>query len=187
MDETVAPVGDQRGSCGAPPAARARAGLIGGLGVTAGVVIGLDQLTKAWAVSSLSERAPIPVVDGLLRLNLTRNAGAAFSLATGTTWLFTLIAGAVIVVIIRTARRLGSRWWALALGLLLGGAVGNLLDRLFRAPGVGRGHVVDFLELPHWPVFNVADSCIVTAAVIIGLLGLRGIGVDGRPVGEPGG
>ena len=187
MDETVAPVGDQRGASGAPPAARPRAGLIGGLGVIAGVVIGLDQLTKAWAVASLSGRAPVPVVDGLLRLNLTRNAGAAFSLATGTTWLFTLIAAAVIVVIIRTARRLGSRWWALALGLLLGGAVGNLLDRLFRAPGVGRGHVVDFLELPHWPVFNVADSCIVTAAVIIGWLGLRGIGVDGRPVGERGG
>ena len=186
MDETAAPVGDQARASGAPPAAPHRRGLIIVLAVTAILVIGLDQLTKTLAVDRLSGREPIPIVDGLVRLNLTRNAGAAFSLATGTTWVFTLIAGVVIVVIMRTARRLGSRWWAVALGLLLGGAVGNLLDRLFRAPGVGRGHVVDFLELPHWPVFNIADSSIVTAAVIIAWLGLRGVGVDGRPAGERG-
>jgi signal peptidase II len=186
MDETVAPAGDQAQASGVPPATPPRRGLIGVFAVTAALVIGLDQLTKTLAVDRLEGRAPVPIVDGLLRLNLTRNPGAAFSLATGTTWLFTLIAGVVIVVIVRTARRLGSRWWAVALGLLLGGAIGNLADRLFRAPGVGRGHVVDFLELPHWPVFNIADSSIVTAAVIIAWLGLRGIGVDGRPAGGRG-
>jgi signal peptidase II len=87
-----------------------------------------------------------------------------------------------VVTIIRFARRLGSLGWAVALGLLLGGALGNLTDRLFRAPGFFRGHVIDFLEWPHWPVFNLADSCIVTAAALIALLSLRGIGIDGQRV-----
>ena len=83
------------------------------------------------------------------------------------------------VVIVRSSRRLGSRWWALALGLLLGGAVGNLLDRLFREPGFGQGHVVDFIDLPRLFVFNLADAAITCAAVLIALLGLRGIGLEG--------
>jgi signal peptidase II len=149
----------------------------------AAVVLGLDQLTKTWAVSALTGRGPVDLVGGLLRLELTRNSGAAFSFATGMTWIFTLVAAAVVITIVRVSRRLGSVGWSVALGLLLGGALGNLGDRLLRAPGFAVGHVVDFLELPHWPVFNVADSCIVGSAVLIGLLGLRGIGVDGARAG----
>ena len=149
------------------------------LAVTAALVVTTDQLTKTWAVRALTVGDPVDVVGGALRLDLTRNSGAAFSLATGMTWVLTLIATAAAVVIVRVARKLGTAWWALALGLLLGGALGNLWDRFFRAPGFARGHVVDFLELPHCPVFNVADSCIVTSAVLIALLGVRGIGLDG--------
>jgi signal peptidase II len=154
--------------------------------VVAGIavlVLTVDQVTKAWAVSALTDRGPVDLVGSLLRLDLTRNAGAAFSFATGMTWIFTLIAVTVAVTIVRLSRRLGSVGWSVALGLLLGGALGNLTDRLFRAPGFAVGHVVDFLELPHWPVFNIADSCIVSSALLIGLLGLRGIGVDGSRVG----
>lgn len=145
----------------------------------AAAVLAVDQGTKAWAVQALTGRGPVDAVGSLLRFELVRNPGAAFSFATGMTWIFTLVATAVAVVIIRVSRKLGSVGWAVALGLLLGGAVGNLTDRLFRAPGFGVGHVVDFLELPHWPVFNVADMCIDTAAVLIALLALRGIGIDG--------
>jgi signal peptidase II len=149
--------------------------------IAVGVVVA-DQATKAWAISSLSGRGPVEVVGNLLRLNLVRNSGAAFSFATGATWIFTIVATVVAIAIVRISRRLGSIGWSVALGLLLGGALGNLMDRLFRAPGFAVGHVVDFLELPHWPVFNIADSCIVSAAVLIGLLGLRGIGIDGKRV-----
>jgi signal peptidase II len=183
MDETAHPVDDPVES----PAQR-RIWLTVSVAVTALTVVLVDQASKAWAVNRLAGRAPVQLVDGILRLHLTRNPGAAFSLSTGTTWVFTVIAAVVAVVIIRSTRRLGSRWWALALGLLLGGAVGNLLDRLFRAPGFGRGHVVDFIEylkfpVIDFPIFNIADSCIVTAAFLIAWLGLRGVGIDGRRVG----
>ncbi len=146
---------------------------------TAAAVLGLDAISKIIVVATLSDRAPVRVVDGFLRLTETRNPGAAFSIGTGATWLFTAVAIAVVVVIARTARRLRSIGWALVLGLLLGGALGNLADRLLRAPGVGRGYVVDWIELPHWPVFNLADSAIVVGGVAAVLLGLRGIGIDG--------
>jgi signal peptidase II len=152
---------------------------MGVLVVTALLVIVVDQLTKAWAVEALTGRGRVDLVGDLFGLRLTRNPGAAFSFATGATWIFTILATVVVIVIIRIARDLGSRLWAVTLGLLVGGAVGNLGDRLFREPGFARGHVVDFFQLPHWPIFNVADSCIVTAAILIGWLGLRGIGVDG--------
>lgn len=148
------------------------------------IVIGLDQGTKYLAVRDLTPDLPVSVVPGLLQFRLIRNSGAAFSLATGQTWIFTVVATAVSVAIVRFSRRLGSVRWALALGLLLGGALGNLLDRLFRAPGFGRGHVVDFIEylkfpFMSFPVFNVADSCVVTAAIAIALLGFLGVGIDG--------
>jgi signal peptidase II len=142
-------------------------------------VIVLDQVTKAWAVAVLTVGEPVDVLGSLLRLELVRNSGAAFSLATGMTWILTVIAAGAALVIVRISRKLGSTWWAVGLGLLLGGALGNLLDRLFRAPGLGVGHVVDFLVLPHWPVFNVADMCIDTAGVLIVVLVLRRIGIDG--------
>ncbi len=139
----------------------------------------LDQTTKALAVAQLTEGQPRDLLGSALRLHLIRNAGAAFSTATGMTWVLTVIALAVVVVVLRVARRLGSRIWALTLGLLLGGALGNLTDRLFRAPGVARGHVVDFLEFPHWPIWNLADASIVTAGVLVVLLTLRGVGLEG--------
>jgi signal peptidase II len=92
----------------------------------------------------------------------------------------------VVVFVVITARRLGSRGWALALGLLLAGSVGNLTDRMFRAPGPGRGQVVDFLELPHYPIFNIADSAIVSAAVLIAVMAFRGIGIDGTRMARGG-
>ena len=118
-------------------------------------------------------------VYGPLTLEVSRNSGAAFSFAQGATVVFTAVALAVVVVIIRTASRLRSRGWALSLGLLLGGAVGNLTDRLLRSPGIGRGAVVDFLHLPHFATFNVADSAITVGAAVAVLLSLRGIEVDG--------
>ncbi len=152
---------------------------IGTLVATAAVVVALDVVSKIIVVATLSDRPPVRLVDGVLRLTETRNAGAAFSIGTGATFLFTAVAVAVVVVIARTARRLRSIGWALVLGLLLGGALGTLVDRLFRSPGVGRGHVVDWIELPHWPVFNLADSAIVVGGIAAVLLGMRGIGVDG--------
>jgi signal peptidase II len=147
---------------------------------TAVTVILLDQLTKYIAVRELTGRGPVDVIDGLFQFRLLRNSGAAFSFATGMTWVLTAVSATVCTIIVRYAFRLGSAWWALALGLMLGGAIGNLFDRFLRAPGFARGHVVDFMELPHWPVFNVADSAVVTGAVLIGILGFLGIGLDGR-------
>jgi len=155
------------------------------LAAVALVVLAADQVAKYLVVRDLTPDVPYRVIDGILQFRLIRNSGAAFSFATGMTWIFTLIAVVVSAVIVRVARRLGSRTWAVALGLLLGGALGNLCDRLFRAPGFGRGHVVDFIEylkfpFMDFPVFNVADSCVVSAAALIALLGVLGIGVDGR-------
>jgi signal peptidase II len=150
--------------------------------VIAALVLLADQTSKWAAVEQLAGRGRVDVIDGVLWLHLTRNAGAAFSMATGATWLLTVVALVVVVAIIRISRKLGSRGWAVALGLLLGGALGNLGDRLFRAPSFFHGHVIDFLEFPHWPIFNLADSSIVTAAVLIALLSVRGIGIDGQRV-----
>ena len=143
-------------------------------------VLALDVASKVLAVRLLADRAPVDVVPGLLRLTLLRNPGAAFSLGTGLTVALTVIAAAVVVVVLRMAARLRDRGWALALGLLLGGALGNLTDRLLRQPGPLRGHVVDFIALPHWPVFNLADSAICVAAALVALRSVQGIGLDGR-------
>ena len=155
----------------------------------AAVVLLLDIGTKVWAVAALSGKPRVTLIPHVLWLELVRNPGAAFSLGTGTTVLFTAIALIVSVAILRSATRLGSLGWAIALGMMLGGALGNLTDRLLRAPGPLRGHVVDFLELPHWPVFNVADSAVVSAAVLMVLLSLRGIELTGatRSDGSAGG
>jgi len=113
-----------------------------------------------------------------------RNSGAAFSIGTSMTIVFTLIAVGVIFFILRTSRRLRSLPWAVTLGLLLGGATGNLTDRLLRSPGLFRGDVVDWIQLPHWPVFNVADSAIVCGGVLAVLLAARGIRLDGTRDGD---
>jgi signal peptidase II len=121
---------------------------------------------------------------GPLTLRVSRNTGAAFSFAEGYTVVFTAVAVAVVVVIARTARTLRSAGWAVSLGLLLGGALGNLTDRLLRDPGVARGGVVDFLDLGWWPSFNVADSCICVGAALAFLLSVRGRAIDGSGMME---
>jgi signal peptidase II len=157
--------------------------LLAGIAV---VTYGLDQLSKWWAVSALPDEPPRNLLGTFLRLDLIRNPGAAFSIGTGNTWVLTIIAVVVLVIVIRVSRRLGSSGWAWALGLLLGGALGNLTDRLVREPGLGRGHVVDFLNYNGWFIGNVADIAIVTAAILIGLLAITGRGVDGtRETREP--
>ncbi len=145
----------------------------------------VDQVTKYLAEARLTPGVITPLVGDLLGLQLIYNPGAAFSLATGMTWIFTVITLAVVVFVLRVARRLYSGPWAVALGLLFGGALGNLYDRLLRAPGVGRGHVVDFINYNGWFVGNVADIAIVAAAVLIAVLALRGVEVDGTRVAQP--
>jgi signal peptidase II len=149
------------------------------------MVLLLDVVTKVVAVATLEGKSPVRLLGGGLYLVLYRNPGAAFSLATGMTWLLTLIAVAVVVVILRLAPRLRSTGWALGLGLVLGGALGNLVDRFFRSPGPLQGHVVDFLSLlapdgSVWPVFNLADSAIVSGGVLLVVLALLGRDYDGR-------
>jgi signal peptidase II len=119
------------------------------------------------------------VVGSLLRFDLVRNPGAAFSTGTSYTVLLSVIALVAAGVVIRFGRRLGDRTWAIALGLLLAGVCGNLTDRIFRDPGVLRGHVVDFMELPHWPVFNVADMLIDAAVILVIVQTWRGVGITG--------
>ncbi|MDD1478046.1 signal peptidase II [Arthrobacter sp. H16F315] len=138
-----------------------------------------DQLTKLWVTATMIEGERIPVLPPLLHWYYIRNSGAAFSIGENVTWVFTLIMTAVSIAILLQLRKLGSLWWALALGLLLGGALGNLTDRLFREPSFAMGHVVDFIQLPNFAIFNIADSAVVSAVVIICLLTLRGIALDG--------
>jgi len=147
-------------------------------------VASLDQWAKHWALASLAPGESRQVSGGLLRFTLVFNPGAAFSLGTSVTWVFTIIMAAVSTGILVTSVRVRSRWWAVALGLLLGGALGNLYDRLLRPPGFAVGHVVDFLQLPNWPVFNVADSAICTAAAMIAVAAVRGLPLGGRGVGD---
>jgi signal peptidase II len=140
----------------------------------------VDLATKVIAVRRLTSGEPVELVGSLLRLELVRNPGAAFSTGTSYTALLSVIALVAAGVVIRFGRRLGDRTWAVALGLLLAGVLGNLTDRIFREPGVLRGHVVDFLALPHWPVFNVADMLIDAAVVLIIVQTWRGVGISGR-------
>jgi signal peptidase II len=139
----------------------------------------LDLLSKIWVVHSLEHHAPIDVFGHYLRLDAIRNAGAAFGLGQGMTIVFTVIAVGVIAVIVRLSRRLYSVPWAIALGLLLGGAFGNLTDRVFRAPGGFQGRVVDFIAPEHFAVFNLADSAICCGGALIVLLSFRGVDPDG--------
>lgn len=152
-----------------------------------------DQVSKLLAVDRLEGRPDVHVVGELLQLHLTYNPGAAFSTGTGLTPVITVVAILATAAVLYYARRIGSAAWAVALGLLLAGITGNLTDRLLRDPAPMKGHVVDFLQLPHWPVFNVADVCINVAAGLIILQALRGVRLDGsrdadhtdRPADEP--
>jgi signal peptidase II len=138
-------------------------------------IVALDQITKALAVAFLEERVSVPVIGTFFQLRLVRNPGAAFSLGESATYIFTLIAVIAVVVILRYAPRIEHRAWRIALALVLAGAMGNLIDRLFRSPGFPGGHVVDFFQLPRWPIFNIADMAISFAVVLGLILTVRGI------------
>jgi signal peptidase II len=144
------------------------------------VVLIVDAVSKAQVLARLPGHPPVRLLDGLVTLDLTFNAGAAFGVGTSYTAIIAVIVLGVIAYIIRTARRLRSLAWTIALGLLLGGAMGNLGDRLFRAPGLLRGRVVDWINLQNFPwTFNLADASITCAAVLIAVLALRGVRIDG--------
>ena len=148
----------------------------------AAVVLALDIVTKVLAVKLLTPGQPVPIIGDTVTWTLVRNSGAAFSMATGYTWMLTLIATGVVVGIFWMGRRLVSPWWAIGLGMILGGATGNLVDRFFRSPGPLRGHVVDFLSIGWWPVFNVADPSVVGGAIL--LVTLSALGYDFDTVGR---
>ena len=163
----------------APPPTRASTRRVALLGAVAVFVIVADLLSKLAVVAHMTMYESHDVLGGLLKITYTRNPGAAFSVGEGMTAVFGLVAIAVAVAIVRTARSLRSLTWAITLGLLLGGALGNLGDRVFRSPGFLRGHVVDWIQVPHWPVFNLADSAICCGGVLAVVLSWRGIAVDG--------
>lgn len=161
-----------------PPAGKPRAGV---LVAVAALVLGLDVLSKVLVVANLTEGEPVHILGDIFEFTLLRNSGAAFSFGTGYTALFTVLAIGVIVFVVRAARRLRSTGYAVAFGLLLGGAAGNLGDRIFRAPAIFRGNVVDWIGVVprYYPVFNIADSAICVAGAVFVILALRGIRMDG--------
>ena len=154
------------------------------IGILVSITIGwvaIDQVSKAIVVSVMTEGEVVPIWGNVLIFEFVRNPGAAFSFASGATWIFSLLAAGVAVVIVWVARRLRSIGWAVALGLLLGGTLGNLADRLFREPGFGIGEVIDFINLP-WllpAIFNVADIGITFSVIVLIFLVLTGRNVDG--------
>ena len=190
----VTETADQPSASGAPTGSstpeqptRRRTRLLAAVAVA---VLAADLLSKVAVVATLSNRGPVKLAGGLVYLVLTRNSGAAFSVAQGATGLFTLIAAVVIAVILRTTPRLRSAPWAVCLGLILGGAGGNLVDRLFRMPGPLRGQVVDWISLLDpagrvWPVFNLADAGIVSGGVLAVLLALLGFELTGGRASRP--
>jgi len=150
-------------------------------------IYALDQISKYLVVSGLTEGVTVRVLNDVLQWHFVRNPGAAFSLATGMTWIFSIIAVAVVAFIVWFAGRIRSLAWGLVFGLLLGGVLGNLTDRLLREPSFGLGHVVDFISTP-WlipAIYNVADMSIVTSMIIFMWLTIRGIGLDGRRAVTP--
>jgi signal peptidase II len=188
----VRPVRDVQATPGTPltdsPLTRARPRRVSVLLGVAVFVLAADIISKAIVVAHIREGTYIHLIGTVLMLTQVRNGGAAFNIGgTSITVVFTAIAAGVIIYILRAARNLRSIGWAISLGLLLGGATGNLVDRIFRTPGLFRGDVVDWIELTrYWPVFNLADSAITCGGVLFVLLALRGIRLDGtRPVREP--
>ena len=172
---------DPASHSGAPHPRATRLGLLLSVAVVAWLA---DLVTKVVAERELDGRAPVEVLGSVLRLNLTHNSGAAFSTGRSLTPLISLFAVVAFVVVLVLATRVRTTGWAWALGLLLAGIAGNLTDRLFREPGPLRGHVVDFLELPHWPIFNVADVAINVAAGLIVVQSVRGVPLRGREPAE---
>ncbi len=152
--------------------------------VAAGALL-LDRVSKAWVESSLAGRPPIRVIPGLLSLNYTTNSGGAFGFGESAPWLFasaTIVVSAVIVVVSTRPMRTSI---AVALGLILGGALGNLADRVANGPGFS-GRVTDFIDLQIWPVFNLADTAIVVGAVLLAMASFDGAGERAEAPGAPG-
>jgi signal peptidase II len=170
-DGTGVPPNTPEGSGGSPEVEEARPSPVGPLAVAAAIVL-VDQLTKIWAVRALSD-GPVEVVGSLLQFRLTRNPGGAFSLLTGLTPVLAVLAVVMVAYIVRTTRRTADVVMAYSLALVLGGAVGNLVDRLVRSPGFLRGEVVDFIKVPNWPTFNIADSAITIGVILIAVRGWR--------------
>ena len=148
----------------------------------AAVIVAIDQISKVLAVVNLENSRPIELVGETVRLVLLRNPGAAFSMGTEFTMVLSVVATVVVAGLLWFSRRVHSRWWAWGLGLILGGAAGNLVDRYFRAPGILEGHVVDFVSIGWWPVFNVADSCLVAGVIVVAVAVFRNIDFDGSLV-----
>ena len=176
--EGTAPAAD--GAVSTPPRRRLRLLLS-----VAAAVLTLDVITKVLAVKLLTPGQPVSIIGDTVTWTLVRNSGAAFSMATGYTWVLTLVAIGVVVGIIWMGRRLVSPWWAVGLGMILGGALGNLADRFFRSPAPLRGHVVDFLSIGWWPVFNVADPAVVGGAILLVGLSLFGYDFDSADRRQP--
>ncbi len=156
--------------------------------VAVGIVgLALDQVAKAMAIANLDPAHPVSLVGSLVTLRLIRNPGAAFSMGEGFTVGFTAVAiAALVAVAVWALPRLRHQGWAVAMGLLLAGIAGNLADRLFREPGFFRGHVVDFIQVKYFAIFNVADICITAAAVLVVWFSvIAKVGLDGtRPTPE---
>jgi signal peptidase II len=151
------------------------------LAVVALCVYLVDQIAKVLVVSTLYEGQQVEVLGQLLQFHFVKNPGAAFSIGSGSTWIFSIVGVGVLGFVIWYAPRIRSTAWAILFGLLLGGLLGNLTDRLFREPGFGVGHVVDFLQIPLLPaIFNLADVAIVSSMALFLILSLRGVGLDGR-------
>ncbi|ADB31962.1 lipoprotein signal peptidase [Kribbella flavida DSM 17836] len=163
----------------AAPPRHPRPRLIALFAIVGLLVLGLDQLTKVLALQHLTPGEPVNVIGSLLRFNLIRNPGAAFSLGSDFTPVISAIQITVALGVIWLSRRVGSAGWAVAFGLLFGGAVGNITDRIFREPSPFHGHVVDFLQTPNWAIFNVADMAVTSAAALLVIQTLRGIRLDG--------
>lgn len=153
------------------------------IAILAVVVLAVDQFTKYLALQNLPYQQAVPVWGDVLQFYLTRNPGAAFSLGEEVTWVFTIVlAFAALIIVFLAVTRVRGRWWAIVLGLLLGGILGNLTDRLVRDPGFAVGHVVDFIYTP-WmmpAIYNVADMFIVTMMIAVALLVLLGVHLDGH-------
>lgn len=133
-------------------------------------ILVIDQLSKSWAVSYLERRDPIELFGGLLKLNHTTNSGAAFNIGANLTIFLTVFAMIVTTMLIIFARRVVEPRWTIGFGVLLGGVIGNLSDRIFREPRALHGHVIDFIQLPNWPIFNIADIAITTSGFFIAFL-----------------
>ena len=147
--------------------------------LVATTAIVVDFLTKEWVLATFHQGERVDVIGSLLQFTLVYNTGAAFSMGTDFTWVFTCIASVVVIAIAYMGLRVRSGWWGLTLGLMMGGAAGNLLDRFFRDPAPFHGAVVDFISVGNFPVFNIADSCVVVGACLVVVLTFKGLNLDG--------